>query len=304
MNIQTGDITSGAKLFGGFVSTKTGPLNVAKSVTVNYPLTMEFEIVKANTAQCNTGHFRIYNLGDESRNQIFHDYNDIATYRQIILNAGYSSDLSIPIIFQGNIIKASSYRQGTNWITEIEALDGGYSIQNSQSISSMSSQIDGKGFFLNLIKDMKHVTSGAVGDFPSQPTRGQSVMKSTWEAITDILGDAEAFIDNERVNIINKDEYIDRGAKTFDIDDSVGLLGTPRLGQAVIDIDILFEPRLTLADPANVLLTSVAKVYNDLWKVNGVKHRGVISGAVGGEVVTTLTLYRGGTVLKAVKMAS
>ena len=45
-------------------------------VTIEYPLTIEFAIRRANLASANQGTFRVYNLGQDARNKLFHDRID------------------------------------------------------------------------------------------------------------------------------------------------------------------------------------------------------------------------------------
>ena len=90
------------------------------TVLLAYPLTVDFEISRNTLASANTGRFRIYNLQENTRKQIFHDRYDTLNYRRVAFNAGYQDQRPLPLAFQGNIIQAYSVRQGSEWVSEIE----------------------------------------------------------------------------------------------------------------------------------------------------------------------------------------
>ncbi len=266
-----------------------GP-SIAQTVTVGYPLTIMFHVSRNTLASANTGSFRIYNLSEKNRMMILKDRWSPEIYRQIIVYAGYQTEPKLPVIFQGNILSAQSYREGVDWITEIEALDGGFGIINSQVATTLPTGWSFREIFNSTVQTMKNVTRGAVGDFEANNSRGITLQGNSWDVLNKFVQDGDVFIDHERVNAIRNGEYlIDPGLVTTINADS-GLLGTPRRYDKTIQIPILFEPRLGVGQ--KIELESLETVFNGVYKIIGISHRATISEAVGGDAVTTITVLR------------
>lgn len=288
----------------GRIFRMTVQISDTESVEIDYPLTLEFDVSRNTLASANRGNFRIYNLKPDTRLKIYHDRYDTLTYRQIILQAGYESESPLPTIFRGNIIQASSYRSGTNWITEIEAFDGGFGILNGQVAQTVPAGWTLPALIKTVLGALPNVTPGAIGDFSQQSARGVTVMGSSWDVANRIAAgqDAVAFVDNEQANLLHRNEYI-AGAGSVDlITSDTGLLQTPRRYDARIDVEILFEPRLVVGQI--VQLQSLETVYNAAYQVIGVTHKGTISGAVCGSATTIASLWLGSSQLNPVAKAA
>ena len=275
-----------------------------ESIEVDYPLTIVFDVSRNTLASANRGRFQIYNLKPDTRLKIYHDRYDTLTYRRIVLQAGYEDESPLPTIFRGNIIQASSYRSGTNWITEIEAFDGGFGILNGQVSQTVPAGWTLPDIIKQVLGGLPNVTVGAVGDFSQQNARGITVMGSSWDVANRIATgqDAVAFVDNEQANLLHKDEYIAGAGSVALITSETGLLQTPRRYDARLDVEILFEPRLVVGQI--VQLQSLEAVYNANYQVIGVQHRGTISGAVCDSATTIASLWLGTSQLRPVAKAA
>ena len=279
-------------------------IDQGETVTIEFPLTLILDVSRNTLASANRGHFQIYNLKPDTRNKIFHDRYDTTSYQQIILQAGYEKESPLPVIFQGNIIQASSYRQGTNWITEIEAFDGGFGIINGQVSQTVPAGWSLPQIIKSVLGGLPNVNVGAVGDVSQQNSRGITIMGNSWDVANRLAAgqNATVFIDNEKANFLKKDEYIVGAGGIQVITSDTGLLQTPRRYNTNLDVDILFEPRLAVGQL--VQLISEETVYNAQYEVIGVTHRGTISGAVGERMTTTANLWRGTTALRPVAVAA
>ncbi len=275
-----------------------------ESVVVQYPLTLQFDVSRNTLASANRGRFLVFNLKPDTRLQIYHDRYDTLTYRQIVLQAGYESESPLPTIFRGNIIQASSYRAGTNWITEIEAFDGGFGILNGQVSQTVPAGWTLPQIIKQVLGQIPNVTPGAIGNFQQQNARGVTMQGSSWDVANRIAAgqDAVAFVDNEQANLLHKNEYIAGAGNINLITSETGLLQTPRRYDARLDVEILFEPRLVVGQI--VQLQSLEQVYNANYQVIGVTHRGTISGAVCENATTVASLWLGTSRLSAVAKAA
>lgn len=298
LNIQSSGANQSFAVVGGSLVPirTTGVASTApEAINVVYPMTLYFNIKRSTLSEANRASFKIMNLGEASRRKIFHDWYDTANYRQITLTAGYEEDPKLPTIFQGNIQFAQSFRQKQDWVTEIEAFDGVYGMVNGQISTTLPTGYRIPGAIEQAVQKMPRVKIGAIGDISIESdrnTRGLTLMGNSWDLIVNGLApDSNAFIDNESVYVLGKNEYILTDTDPFIISADTGLLETPRKGQNTLELKMLFEPRIFVGMQVQVL--SEIPFYNGLYVVQGIEHSGVISGAVSGELSTKVTVYAG-----------
>lgn len=263
--------------------------SLVETLTVKYPFTMEFDISRNTLQSTNEGTIRLYNLSGINRGKIVKDEfpSDLHIGVQVI--AGYGDTL--PIIFKGNVWNAFSVREGNNFVTTIRGFDGGEALIKAKMNQAFESgtptqQIIGE---VNKSFAQYQVTPGAIGDFSDTLKRGNSVSGNSGD-IASTLTKGGFFIDNGKAYYLNDDEVIDGALST--IDASTGLLGTPVIEKTLLRIEVLFEPRLVIGQLIE-LKSSTAKNMSGPYKVISVKHRGMISGSVCGNAVTSLGLWKG-----------
>lgn len=254
------------------------------TITIELPFTIEFDVTRNNLTSANVCSVRIYNLSERNRDLIRKDSWDKWDIRKIVLKAGYNSNLSI--IFAGNITQAWSVREGNNFITQIESFGGGAAYTNDLVNQAFPKNTDQKTVLKTLAGNLADsgVATGAIGDYAGKLTRGNSYSGSTTELLDELSGQG-FFIDNEVAHILNDHEYISGSLQT--IDSASGLLGTPVREETFLYFDMLFEPRL-LVGQGVVLNSGTAKNFNGFYKINSIKHKGMISEAVCGDAVTTV----------------
>lgn len=251
-------------------------------LTVQPPFTIEFDITRNTLSSANTASIRVYNLSENNRNQIRFNISDYGTFRSVSLRAGYGTNL--PQVFTGNISQAWSVREGTNMITQIECFDGGFAFANGKTQTQFTAGTDQATVIRTIASDMPHLSVGAIGSFPGAIGRGNSYSGGTADLLRELTGGG-FFVDLGKVNALGDNEYIDDGSPTLVINSQSGLLGTPVLEQTIVRFEMLFEPTLNVA--RKIQLQSVTESnYNGFYKVTAVKHRGMISESVCGELVT------------------
>lgn len=265
----------------------------------NYPLTLELQIKRDVLASANTATFRVYNLGSSTRNLIYKDqFSQSLSFRSLVLKAGYGDTL--PIVFNGNVKMAQSFRQekSVNFITEIQGFDYGWVMTNAQSAFNLiptanTPTIDQKLVINRLIKDLQGSAPGSTlgvgavsNQFTKKYVRGLSIAGPTWQKLQDIT-ENNAYIDNGKVFCLFENDVFD-GDLTL-IDSTTGLLGTPKKADRRITVETIFEPRLQVGQQVQLNSRSLTQ-FNGNYKVVGIEHQGTISGAVGGELKTIVSL--------------
>lgn len=273
---------------------------------ISNPITLEFDINRNVLAEANTGVFRIYNLNELTRHKIYKDLWQTNWIKRIELRAGYVSlegnTQTLPLIFVGNIKQAWSVREGVNFITHIEAYDGGYGILNLFSNTTAPKETSYSSLIQQLHNDMKTsgLTSGAIGTFSGSLPRGNSYCENTFELLQKITN-ASTFIDLEKIYSLN--DYEAFKGNLPKISSTSGLLQTPRREQSILSFDLLFEPRLLVGQILE-LESITSKDFNGTYKVIGIKHAGVISDSISGDAITNVSLFYGSDALKEVVKSS
>lgn len=255
------------------------------TLEIGLPFTLELDITRNTLTSANVCQLRMYNLAPIDRNQIRFNVSNYGQFRSVELKAGYGDNL--PIVFSGNISSAWSVREGVNFISQIECYDGGFAFNTGRVNTSFPKGTDRQAVIKGLATQGLPKTSvGAIGSsYSGALTRGNSFSGPTMQLLGEYTGGG-AFIDGGTFYALGTDEYLTSPEGTLIVNAASGLLGTPVLEQTIVRFSMLFEPSLNVG--RRVLLQSdTGDSFNGLYKVTAVKHRGVISAAVSGSVVTT-----------------
>lgn len=261
-----------------------------KYITITPPLTLSFHITRNTNAAASTSKITIYNLAENTRKQIYKDKFDTMHYKGVELRAGYGTDRrTLPIIFKGNIKQAYSFRNGVDYITEIEAYDGGFAYLNGVTSRSFGVDTTDGQIIDALIKDLPEVEKGVVGSFPNKLPKGNALYGNTVKLLN-TASNNHFFIDNEKAYCLNENECY-RGNLSV-INSEAGLLGSPLREETFLTFTMLFEPRLTIGQYVK-LESTTEKLFNGEYKVLGVEHNGTISEVSSGQCTTRVSLYYG-----------
>ena len=257
------------------------------------PFTLEFDINRTMNSNANTGRFRIYNLAKDTRNGMFHVRYDTskAHYQRIQMFAGYLTNNIRPLIFIGNVRVCGTQRQGPDWITDIDAFDGGVGMLVGQAFIERKAGWTASDVLKTLVGTMPFTQFGAVGDISIQNTRGLSMAGNSWDVCSRLVGKNLAYIDLNKAYFHKENEYLKRPGQIELILGSDNIIGTPKREAAIIEVDMIFEPSVFMGQA--VKLQSLQSIYDGTYQVRGIRHRGTISGAICGEATTTLTLWTG-----------
>jgi hypothetical protein len=198
--------------------------------------------------------------------------------------------------------RAFSERVGVNWITTIIATDGYFVTVNDIPANPL---IIPKG------TTKKNALIQLINAYPISPITGKSVVSVNQvskflnsagqqevllsdisvDRITDVIiglvGNNAFFIDLGLANVLLNNEAIEGTLTT--LNSNTGLLGTPMLESTMLYQELVFEPRIIAGQ--SIVLNSPLTVYNGKWKVQSIKHSGVISGSIGGGAITVLGLF-------------
>ena len=283
-------------------------LSVKQAIEITNPLTLEFEVTRNTASSLNSATFRIYNLSDVNRNLIFRNRTSInninGNRNKVILQAGYETTLNkdsdLSTIFIGDLLEAYSYRQGPNVITYINAQDAGFGAYNSFVNKTVEAGTALKEIAELMMSSLKGIKKGVIGETLGVSKTTTTLNGNVFYLLTKDYKD-EVFIDLEKVNKLGINEYIkSTGGKVPLLTSETGLLGTPLRQGTDLIVDMLFEPRINVGQLVEIK-SQINKQFDGQYKVNGVKHSGIISGAVNGDCRTTLQLFIGNELSGALK---
>lgn len=256
-------------------------------IDITMPLTISFNVKRNINSDCNTSTITVLNLAEDTRRKIFLDNYKTMYYKGIELRAGYGTEKeTLPLIFKGNIQSAFSKRNGVDYETTIDALDGGFAYVNGYSSRQFSKGTTDKQVLNALVSDLPHIEKGKIGDFKFPLTRGNTIDGQTMSYFSS-FSENHFFIDLEKINCLLDNECFEGNIKVIDAD--CGLLGSPLRQEAFLTFEMIFEPRLQIGQYVE-LKSKTETIYNGVYKVIGIEHSGTISDAQSGQCKTKVSL--------------
>lgn len=306
-----------------------------KELVIRPFFTIKFTIDRGIYASINKMTLDIYNLGKDTRERIYYDgILHAAVEKKIVLYAGYSdADFSkfnssvisdsirssingLPLVFFGRFTRAYSYRQGSNFITHIEAFD--LPQKNEVEISTEFEAGTTQKEIMSFLADKMGLNEENIyidPDFKFTLTRKKSFGKTTtWKAVEEIInsvnytirqqeGDNAAqyrlYYDYPNLIILRDDHYLQNGYTLINSD--TGLLSTPIREGAKITFKTLFEPTFRCGGYVDLKSRTTQSGISGILKVVGYKHQGTISPVVSETLTTDFTCFLGIDKLEAKK---
>ena len=334
--IQYGEYKKNEKvtLKNGDIEERIEYIQGDKELVVRPFFTINFTIDRGIYASMNKMTMDIYNLDKDTREKIYYDgILHAAVEKKIVLYAGYSNkDFSnfnepvitnsirnsingLPLVFSGRFTRAYSYRQGSNFITHIEAFD--LPQKNEVDISTeFDVGTTEKDILEYLAKQLGLEKENVIIDpeFKFILRRKKSFNNTTcWKAVEDLVASVNAQITKEQgknatlfrlyydypnLLILRDDAYIENGYVY--ISSETGLLSTPIREGAKITFKTLFEPTFRAGGYVNLNSRTTQTGISGILKVIGFKHQGTISPVVSGTLTTDFTCFLGIDKLRAI----
>lgn len=249
-----------------------------------FPITMEFSVKRNLFAEVNSLDVSLYNLAPDTYNNLFFDYyNGLA--RTVVLEAGYETT-GLSTIFIGDMWNCFTHRDGANVITKMHCFVGLRTMQLHTDVTMAGASRD--KVLAKLASDMNYginIYSGKDEKFTRPVSLSGNPMKLAQQ-----YSNESAYIDNGKLIILENPDAI-KGEVPL-INDESGLLGVPQHENALLSVDIIFEPRMVVGQIIEVN-SRIHPMFNGQYKVFGIKHEGVISGAEAGKATTTLEMMVG-----------
>lgn len=252
------------------------------TVTIEPPFTIEIDVTRNSLSSANVCQVRIYNLAANTRNIVAFNASNGTQFSSIILNAGYGTNLTN--IFTGNISRCWSVRESVNFITQIECYDGGFAGVTGTVDATFPALTPIQSVILYMMSQLPNVTFGAVGSFPGVLMASKTFTGNPTQILFELTGGA-FFIDGGKSYALKNSEY-NVAHPPILVNAITGLLNTPVREQSIVRFEMLFEPTLNVGGLVE-LLSTTNPTLNGSYVITGVKHRGIISPVVSGNLITT-----------------
>lgn len=256
------------------------------SIEVAYPFSIQFSIGRGIGTGVGNLRATIYNLGQETRNHIYHDIFDVQNVMRIQLFAGYGDGLSL--LFDGRMLSAYSTRRGTEIVTEMEATET-IPVNDYVELALPEGISQEEAIIQFIDAHLTYLDRGEIS-VPQYRFKRGFYMSGSCAYILKRLADGNQIIDRRTVRVLGDEDAID-GIVPL-IDSSTGLLGTPKRYDSYMRADVLFDPTLILGQLVN-LRSRVLSQWNGQFKIFGLTHSCTISPVEPGQNITSLHLSAG-----------
>lgn len=272
-----------------------------EKITVAYPHTFRLNISNGiNFSEVSKGSFQILNLSQDVQAKLWKDNFNMTKYVTMWVYAGYGSQM--PLIYMGDVLECYSYREegAVDWITELKTSDGSYLMQYGFANTGF---VEGTKFN-NMLEALLADTPTMVGYITAKIPplkKDRTFIGQTLDILGREYGGYEIFVDKGELNILNENDVVPSDIQVITAES--GLLGSPRRSEQYLNCTMLFEPGIKLAQAVKLVSDSIPWV-NNIYKVVGVSHQGVISPVESGKLTTTLQLNLGTVAFNELKKAT
>jgi len=235
-----------------------------EAVEIKPELRVQFQITKSIRGGLNSCALRVYNLNEDKRMKIVKNKQNNLKMIKFLFKAGYKNNIGL--LFKGNVWNAYSIKQGADFITIINSLDGGYDMINSFT----SKTINGGNYIEHILADMPNTQKGALTNL-KKLFRPKVLVGNSHKLIEENMGiDETFFIENEKLYVMKDNEVI--GDLISLVSPETGLIQTPVIDNQQVTFKTLLNPSIKIGH--RIQLESSAKWLNGVYKVITIKYTG------------------------------
>lgn len=202
-------------------------------------LRVHFEVAKTVESAPNVAIIKIYNLHPDNEAKIKNEFDEV------LLNAGYEG--AMQLVFRGNIKHVYRYREGNDYITEIEAGDGDKDFRKAVmnetlAAGTTTSQLVDRA--VGTFKNTGGTTKGTVQVTERARIRGKVISGNTRDVLHDVARETGAnwSIQDGQLTIVGANSVLPGEAIVIRAD--TGMLGAPEINDKGIAVKCLMNPML------------------------------------------------------------
>lgn len=228
---------------------------------------------------------KLYNIAPHIRECIYQDrlLMDREKAKLFTLEAGYGDTLTL--VTTGRIQQCYSELQGVDMVTTIEVMDP--DILNQFTSVTFDAGTTFEEAYKFLVSQFPTLLSGECGQLQGE-FRSPTIFEGNTYWLMNQLTGGHTFVDNGKVNTLNDNEVL-KESGAYLITSETGLLGTPRRYDTILEVSMLFEPKLKLGQLIEIQSSTQSR-FNGQYRVNGITHDCTISSAECGTRTTTIQI--------------
>jgi hypothetical protein len=201
-------------------------------------LRIMFDITKTVDEIPNSAIIKIYNLNPINENKIKDEYKDI------VVRAGYADQERL--IFTGSIKYVYRYREGNDYVTEIEGGDGDDDYKNATINETLAAGTTDEQLIDKAVDTFKTTTKGTVKLKGKARRRGKVVTGNTRTVLKNVAArnGANWSIQDGELVIVPVDDILPDEAIV--INSQTGMLSAPETNDRGIAVKCLMNPQLKI----------------------------------------------------------
>ena len=199
-------------------------------------LRVVFEITKTLRSSLNTAVIKIYNLSPDNEGKIKGEFTEV------LFNVGYQG--AALLVFRGQIRNVSTYSEGTDRITEINAADGERDSRKSIVNFTLAAGTTTEQLVDKVVETFESTKKGQIVVKDKQRLRGRVISGMATDVLHAAASDSNAnwSIQDGRLDIVAADSTLPTEAIV--IRDDTGKLDPPEVDDKGIKVRCLLNPRI------------------------------------------------------------
>ena len=255
-------------------------------VEIMDPISVHFNVSKSmyqRDASVTT--IELYNIDKVTRECIYQD--KLLLYKEkakiLTLEAGYGDTLTL--VTMGRIQQCYSELRGVDMVTSIEVMDPDILTQFTSVTFEAGTTFEEAYKYLS--SQFPNLWAGECGELVGSFQTPTVFEGNSFWVMNELTGN-HTFIDNGRINTLQDNEVLKEGG-AYLITSDTGLLGTPKRFDTLLEVSMLFEPKLKLGQLIEIQSSTQSR-FNGQYRVNGISHDCTISDSDCGTRTTTIQM--------------
>lgn len=257
-----------------------------KVAEITDPISIHFNVSKSlYQTDSAVSTITLYNIDPSIRECIYQDrlLFDWSQSKTFTLEAGYGETLTL--VSAGRIQQCYSELRGTDMVTTIEVMDP--DILNQYTSVTFEAGTTFEEAYKYLVSQCPNLQPGECGTLQGTFKSPTIFEGNSFYVINQLTG-GHTYIDNGKINTLQDNETL-RESGAYLITSDTGLLGTPKRYDAILEVSMLFEPKLKLGQLVEIQSDTQSR-FNGQYRINGITHDCTISSAECGTRTTTIQL--------------
>lgn len=241
--------------------------DLEQAIVIKPPFNIVFSADKSVDKSLNKMNIKVYGLSLSNQLAVVKGAQDKKNFIAS-LKAGYLDN--IELVFSGYVNIAERVRENAELPLILECVDGGFDAR----FSFTSKTIRNKSAIDAILEDMPNTQKGKITE-QQKLVRPRVLVGNSWYLIKENTNNEQYFIDDGKLNIINKNEVIDNLIPV--VESATGLISTPAKKESQITFTTMMNPSLKVGGLCQ-LKSVYASYLNGVYKITTISYNGDYEG--------------------------